>query len=112
MKPTLVLAGLAVNGALAASIEATYQSLLWKHDEGNFWAPLGLDATAYELESPAGAAPEALSKRCAGGCPSQFLPCTVVTVEGELSGSSLEARLEAYRAVEDDVWSEAQVRCL
>lgn len=110
MKYVLLLAGLAADSGLAASIDATYQSLLWKYHKGNFWAPLGLDATAYQLESPAGTAPEALGKRYADGCQSKFLPCTVLTVKGELTGPTLESQLQAYRALNDDVWSDAQVR--
>lgn len=115
MKSSLLLLESCLAGAaLAVSIATDYQSLLWKYNGVNFYAPIGLDATVYELESTAGAAPEALSKRCSdGGCSGTlFLPCTVVTIDDELSASSLETQLRRYTALDDDVWSEEQVRRL
>ena len=94
----------------AAAITADYHTLTWKHGNSNFWAPLGLDTKTYALESPAGAAPDALNKRGDKGSKStSYLPCTVVTVDGELSGTTLDTLLEKYRALKDDVWSEEQV---
>lgn len=96
---------------VSAAISPEYHSLMWKAGDVNFWSPLGLNTTAYALESPAGAAPEALNKR---GYPVQaqdeYLSCTVVTLGGELSGATLEAQLQHYRDVKDDVWSEEEVR--
>lgn len=95
----------------SAAISPEYHSLLWKDGNVNFWSPLGLNTTAYAFESPAGAAPEALDKR---GHPSsakdEYLSCTVVTLDAELSGAALEAQLQRYRELKDDVWSEEQVR--
>ncbi|KAJ4362935.1 hypothetical protein N0V83_010052 [Neocucurbitaria cava] len=97
----------------AAAITPDYHSLIWKFGENNFWAPLGLDTTTYALESPAGAAPDALSKRNDGVKSTSYLPCTVVTVDKDLSGTTLTTLLDQYRAVKDDVWSEAQfMECL
>lgn len=96
---------------LGALVNPTYHSLMWKFNDGNFWAPLGLNATTYALESTSGAAPNALDKRCDGGCSSaQYLPCTVVTIDGTLTAEALNVGLDTYRALGDDVWSEAQVR--
>lgn len=93
-----------------AFITPEYHSLTWKFEEGNFWAPLGLNSSAYALESPAGAAPEALNRRGKDEPSStQYLPCTVVTLEETLSGESLSEMLDSYRTVGDDVWSDAQV---
>jgi hypothetical protein len=91
-----------------AAITPTYHSLMWKFNDGNFWAPLGLNTSTYALESPAGAAPEALNKRETSKG-TQYLPCTVVTLEGALSVEALSATLDEYRAIGDDVWSEEQV---
>ncbi|CAO2652731.1 Nn.00g021420.m01.CDS01 [Neocucurbitaria sp. VM-36] len=92
-----------------AAITPDYHSLIWKFGESNFWSPLGLDTTTYALESPAGAAPDALSKRSNNGLKSiQYIPCTVVTVDTELSGTTLNTVLDQYRAANDDVWSEEQ----
>lgn len=110
MKSLLLALGSLVFIVVATSIDSTYESLLWKHDGHNFYAPLSLEAKAYALESPAGSAPDALSKRYEGKCFSEFLACTVVTVNGELSRPALEAEVEAYREVDDDVWSEEQVK--
>ncbi|KAF1940448.1 amidase signature enzyme [Clathrospora elynae] len=92
-----------------AAITPDYHSLIWKYGESNFWAPLGLNTTTFALESAAGVAPEALNKRSINGRKSTvYLPCTVMTVDGELSGTTLDAQLAQYRAIKDDVWSEEQ----
>jgi hypothetical protein len=94
-----------------AFITPDYHSLVWKFEKNNFWAPLGLNTSTYALESPAGAAPEALNKRDVGGYKGQqYQPCTVVTLVGQLSAAALTEALDAYVALGDDVWSEAQVR--
>lgn len=92
------------------AIVPDYHSLLWRLGTSNFWAPLGLDSSTYALESPAGAAPETLNK-CGNDVAygTQYLPCTVITLEGRLSAENLNAQLDNYRAVEDDVWSEENV---
>ena len=71
---------------------------------------MGLNTTAFALESPAGAAPEALSKRNYGEPKGvQYLPCTVVTLDAGLSAEALNGTLETFRTLRDDAWSEAQV---
>ena len=93
-----------------AAISPDYHSLMWKFGDANFWSPLGLDTATYALESPAGAAPDSLSKRGHAGLGgTQYLPCTVITLDGDLSGAALETRLQQYLALDDDVWSEKQV---
>lgn len=105
-----VVASILLLQPAAAVITPDYHSLTWKHGNSNFWAPLGLDTTTYALESPAGAAPDALNKRGDKAVKStSYLPCTVVTVDGELSGTTLNSLLAQYRALKDDVWSEEQV---
>lgn len=96
--------------AVGAAISSEYHSLVWKFDDDNFWAPLGLKITTFALESPAGSTPEKLNKRTANGPKgTQYLPCTVVTLDSGLSGDTLNGMLDAYRAIKDDVWSEAHV---
>lgn len=95
---------------IKASISPKYHALLWKFGDANFWSPLGLNTATYALESPAGAAPSALNKPESSGVKGDlYLPCTVVTIDGELSGAALETRLRQYQALNDDVWSEQQV---
>ena len=94
--------------AVCAVIAPEYHSIMWKFEDSNFWAPLGLNTAAFELESPAGSSPEGLKKRTElKGV--QYLPCTIVTLDAGLSGDTLNATLATYSALKDDVWSEAQV---
>jgi len=107
---TVFLSIAAILQSAKAAISPEYHSLVWKFGDANFWLPLGLNTTTFELESPAGAAPNSLNKRGHVETGTQYLPCTAVTLSEELSGSALEQRLEQYRALNDDVWSEEQVR--
>jgi hypothetical protein len=107
---TLSVAIAVISQPINAAISPDYHALMWKFGDANFWSPLGLNTTKYAFESPAGAAPDALSKRKAPNIEAdQYLPCTVVTLDGELSGAALETQLARYRALNDDVWSEEQV---
>ncbi|KAH7131808.1 amidase signature domain-containing protein [Dendryphion nanum] len=55
------------------------------------------------------AEPHALNKRSPNlAGQTRYIPCTVVTVNGNLSGQSLGATIDQYRGIGDDVWSEAQ----
>jgi hypothetical protein len=76
--------------ATQATIVPEYQSLLWKYEGSNFWAPLGLDVQTFAVESPAGAAPVALN--------------------GSICAAAIESKLELYKSMMDDVWSQEQVR--
>lgn len=100
--------------AVEAVIANNYHSLLWQFDGRNFWTPLGINATTFAMESRTGAALDALNKRPGSGLKgSQFLSCTVMTLDetlGEmLSAEILYAKLNEYRTMGDDVWSEEQV---
>lgn len=117
MRTNIALASTAASlllQAANAAISPDYHSLVWKFNDGNFWAPLGLEASTYALESPAGAAPEALSRRHPKEKKTtQYLPCTVINLADDLSAKAVSSTLEEYKAVGDDVWSEEQVRmCL
>lgn len=93
-----------------AVIAPDYYSLMWKFEDGNFWAPLGLNTITYALESPAGSAPQALNKRESEGAKgTQYLPCTVLTLDGDLSATALNSKLDEFRSAGDDVWSDEQV---
>lgn len=106
----VAITGFAFAQIVKAAITPDYHSLIWKHGEANFYAPLGLNTTTFALESPAGAAPDALSRRSSSGNSGPtYLPCTIVTLDDQLSASSLNALLDQYRDLEDDVWSEEQV---
>ncbi|KAF2748794.1 amidase signature enzyme [Sporormia fimetaria CBS 119925] len=106
---TTLSLGSLLTQALSAAISPDYHSLIWKSNDQNFWAPLGLNTTTYALESPAGTAPEALSKRGRSSSQGhQYLPCTVVTLDDTLSSKTLESIVNQYRAIGDDVWSEEQ----
>jgi hypothetical protein len=96
--------------ATQATIVPEYQSLLWKYEGSNFWAPLGLDVQTFAVESPAGAAPVALNKRGAGPGDMQYQGCTVMTLNGSICAAAIESKLELYKSMVDDVWSQEQVR--
>jgi hypothetical protein len=103
----------AVMQPVGAVISPDYHALTWKFGDADFWSPLGLNTTTYALESPAGVAPDALNKRDASDIKAdQYLPCTVITLDGELSASALETQLARYRTLNDDVWSEQQVNLI
>jgi hypothetical protein len=95
--------------ATQATIVPEYQSLLWKYEGSNFWAPLGLDVQTFAVESPAGAAPDALYKRGAGHADIQYQGCTVLTLNGSIGAAAIDSKLEEYNSIKDDVWSREQV---
>ncbi|PVI03451.1 amidase signature enzyme [Periconia macrospinosa] len=104
---------LLLSHAARAALIPEHQSLLWKYEGKNFWASLSLDAQTFALESPAGAAPNALSKRDAGLEDGKYHACTVLTLDSGVSAAELDTKLEEYQAVEDDVWSMQQFgQCL
>lgn len=95
--------------AASAAIVPEYQSIIWKHDGKNFWAPLNLNTKIFALESPAGSAPDALHKREDGYASPEYQACTILTLGGVVTASAIDTKLDQYQSINDDVWSASQV---
>lgn len=95
--------------AAKATFVPEYQSLLWKYEGENYWAPLNLKTQSFALETPTGAAPDALNKRYSEFGNGQYQACTVLTLDGIVTAAALDTKLSEYQAIGDDVWSPEQV---
>lgn len=91
----------------AGSIKPSLEALTWKFNDQDFWAPVHLESTAYQAQSPAGVIGDSLAKR--SDPLSGHIGCTVLTVSGAvevLSGAVVQEALAGYDG--DDVWSAEQ----
>jgi hypothetical protein len=93
--------------ARAVLIEPALQALTWKYNGTDFWAPVHLESSVYQFQSPAGVVSSSLNRRelPSGG----YLGCTVVTLDSSvtaLTASVIEDVIAGYAA--DDVWSAEQ----